>query len=192
MATAPDNNTPRRRRLNADPDKVGVNSLTDRQLNELVGYMLSTRIRSGPMRGRIMVQKVGGARNIVDGQAVYMTNFLSSPYPRIHVPKHLWDTWNPQPTTQDYLIHLVFWRWMNGRKCSLDPEIQVSHLVCYRGPDPLLKSENFLLLKEEEKVVNESRKSCWNTHPSLDFIGRGVCPHKTKCRLVDWSFPIDQ
>jgi len=137
-----------------------------------------------------MLQKIDG-QIFKHGQVVYMTNFSSSPYPRFHIPNVLWDNWDQKPTTRDLLFHLVFWRWMNGKLCDLNPAMQISHLICYRGPDPLLTSENFLLLKQEDKLVNESRKGCWHQHPGLDFLGKGKCPHNPQCRLVDWAIETE-
>lgn len=61
--------------------------------------------------------------------------------------------------------------------------MHISHIICYRGPKNNdgkdLTSENFLFtLKEENKKVNESRKYCWDEDVSLDFLGKGKCPHK--------------
>jgi hypothetical protein len=171
--------------------KLGVNSLSPQQLDELIQYAFTNNIGSGVMAGRRMLQSVGGPSLFPHGQVVYMTNFSSSPYPRIHIPNVLWNTWAVKPLTRDLLFHLVFWRWINGGKlCSLDPNKQISHLICYRGPDPHLKSTNFLLLREEDVIVNESRKGCWVIHPELDFLGKGRCPHKPKCRLIDYDFDI--
>jgi hypothetical protein len=175
--------------------KIGVNSLTDSQLNDMINYCLHNYIKSKDMKNRKMLQRVGGPDIFPHGQVVYFTNFMSSPYPRFHVPKKLWDSWATKPLKRDFLFHLFFWRWINGGKlCNLDPDIHISHLICYRGPDPKLKSENFLLLREESKKINESRKGCWdNEDPvNLDFLGKGICPHKPgKCQLVDWDVMVE-
>jgi len=174
------------RRAGIAGDKQAVNSLTISQLNELVNYMLTNRIRSGPRMGLPMIQTVPGT--VVPGQVVYMTNYTASPYPRFHIPDHIWNNWAPnqKPDRRDYLLHLLFWRWMNGHQCSLQDDMQISHLVCYRGPNQNLISENFLLLTQEPRKINESRKYCWDTDPGLDFLGKGTCPHHPKCRLVNW------
>jgi len=164
--------------------KQGVNSLSVQQLDEIIQYAFTHCITSGPMKNRPMLQKISGPEIFHLGQAVYMTNYKASPYPRFHIPNELWNSWDQKPSTRDLLFHLVFWRWMNGKLCNLDPAMHISHLICYRGPDPQLESENFLLLTEEERIVNESRKACWYQHPGLDFLGKGKCPHKPQCRLV--------
>jgi len=167
--------------------KHGVNSLSTKQVDDIILYMFNNNIKSGPMKGRRMLQRVGG-NDIIPGHAIYMTNFKASPYPRIHIPDELWNTWEEKPLKRDFLLHLVFWRWIyGGVLCNLDPNKHISHLICYKGPDPLLKSENFLLVREEDKVVNESRKYCWDEHPELDFLRKGLCPHTPKCRLIDWA-----
>jgi hypothetical protein len=160
--------------------KTGVNSLTPQQLDQLIHYAFTHNIHGSD---RPMLQAVPGP-SIIPGQVIYMTNFSASPYPRIHVPNSLWNSWNPKPLTRNFLLHLVFWRWINGGiQCSLDPNKQISHLICYRGPNIVLDSTNFLLLREEDTIVNESRKYCWSQHPELDFLGKGLCPHTPKCRL---------
>jgi hypothetical protein len=167
-------------------NKTGVNSLTPQQVDEIINYAFHNNVSSGPMAGRRMLQPVGGP-SLIPGQVIYMTNFSASPYPRIHVPNVLWNSWAIKPLTKNFLFHLVFWRWINGGiLCSLDLNKHISHLICYRGPDPLLRSTNFFLLREEDIIVNESRKYCWEDHPELDFLGKGKCPHKPKCRLIDY------
>lgn len=162
--------------------KQGVNSLTPGQVDDIINYALTHNIHGSHRR---MIQQVPGP-SVIPGQVIYMTNFSASPYPRIHVPNVLWNSWLVKPLTRDFLLHLVFWRWYHGGiLCSLDPNKQISHLICYRGPDPFLRSVNFLLLREEDSVVNESRKYCMWIHPELDFLGKGLCPHTPKCRLID-------
>jgi len=175
--------------------KIGVNSLSFQQLEDIINYCKNSYVRSGPMAGRKMLQTIGGNGTEIypHGQVIYMTNFMSTTYPRIHIPNSLWNSWETKPPAQNFLFHLVFWRWINGgRECDLNPNKHISHLICYRGPDPLLSSENFLLLREEDRVVNESRKPCWDKHVELDFLAKGKCPHKPHCILLDWDFPIER
>lgn len=86
------------------PSKVNVNSLSERQLNDIIIYCLNNNIASGPRVGLKMLQRVGNGTEIYPhGQVIYFTNFSSSPYPRIHVPDVLWNSWVIKPKTRDYL-----------------------------------------------------------------------------------------
>ena len=167
-----------------NPKEV-VNSLSPAQVDIIINYMFKTDIKKGPMSGRKMLERVPG-RDIIPGHAIYMTNYTSSPYPRFWIPNELYNQMEVKPLKRDFHIHQLFWRWLNGGALCR-PEKHISHLICYKGPNPFLKSENFLLVREEDRNVNESRKYCWEEHPELDFLRKGKCPHKPKCRLVDWD-----
>lgn len=177
----------------AIPPKVGVNSLTNLQLDDLINYCQNNYIYRGRRFGLRILQRVGNGTEIyAHGQVIYFTNYSSSPYPRLYVPDEIWNSWPIKPLTRSFLFHLVFWRWINGgRLCDLNPNMHISHLICYRGPinhdGTDLTSENFLLLREEDKKINESRKYCWDQHVDLDFLGKGICPHRPKCQLIDWD-----
>jgi len=84
--------------------KTGVNSLTPQQLDQLIHYAFTHNIHGSNLQ---MLQAVPGP-SIIPGQVIYMTNFSASPYPRIHVPNSLWNSWNPKPLTRNFLLHLVF------------------------------------------------------------------------------------
>jgi len=85
--------------------KQGVNSLTPKQVDDLINYAFTHNIHGTTRR---MIQTVPGP-SIIPGQVIYMTNFSASPYPRLHVPNSLWNSWPvPKPLTRNFLLHLVF------------------------------------------------------------------------------------
>src|SRR5690349_8928903 len=103
-----------------DP-KTGVNSLSLQQLDQIIDYAFTHKISSGPLSGRPMLQVVGPPTPFGTSPLFYITNFKASPYPRIHIPNKIWDSWDDKPLTKDLLFHLVFWRWINGGiLCPLD------------------------------------------------------------------------
>jgi hypothetical protein len=167
-----------------DNNKTGVNSLLPYQLDALIQYMLNTQIRSGAGRGHPMMEQL--ANTPLGLGAIYLCNMEASPYPRVYIPNPLWNSWpdDQKPSTRSFLVHLVFWRWMNQYRLC-EPNLHISHRVCYRGQNPRLKSENFLLVTQEHRDVNESRKYCWNQIEGLNWCQEGRCPHRPPCVYID-------